>query len=307
MFKRPISRPKDLALLSGDYGSSRATVTKKKPYSTGLSKGGEDRTSSPLIAVYGSNPQSPRALLHKPSLEKRESSGGRTSQASIRTNTPEIRVTPMQTPSKGEGSDSAVMRRDSLEIDKEEEEEEEKEIVHVAKESSESDFISPFARKITGEILDEETERPGDSSGNEDSAAQAGKDDAAAATGDRVARVAGEGNNVVGLEAEGSSEFVVLYSENVNNNNNNNNIDGVAEEMEETQTESEDHTHFTITATTTATSATLPATEAMVEATPIAEHSMTEVPQEETANNMASRSSTIFVDMSNLSIEQGKP
>lgn len=227
--------------------------------------------SPPFIAVYGSSsPKFPR-------LSPQRHTPIKTSPGSSRPNTPEIKVTraPIAMTSEPLAGDG------SAEIEPREENREVQQMVQVAMGSSEGDFISPEAQKLAGEIL-KETEF-------EDSALSGRSASKEGSTFRKELQATGQ---------EESTKEAVGPEESTSN------------EESTTVREGDTGEEVTIRSEPTNTEPMSTATDGnaveqeTVEAKLVSEE-VAEVPPDE-ANNMAARSSTIlFVDMSNLSLQQG--
>lgn len=328
----------------------------------------DDRRSSPLIAVYGSNAESPR--LPRLSMVSKEGEGQERGSLTPppRTSTPEIKVTP--TPPRVEPSSSI----ENVDVEQNcfgaaKEAREVTPMVPVGVSSIE-DFISPEAQKLTGEILkesqledlhsntdnnvvyadgnvlcsgsyvaDEDSNVAyvdgyvDDVDGNvayadgnvtsADNNAASADGNAASADGNvayadsyvanvdsKIAYVdsnaASVDSNVAQVDCsvkdEGGSDVPEGTPEGTPSEHapsgipEENTVEGKEITAEEKQQEAADMNSDAIAASGEQQGET-------VNATPVTDSSGVEVPPEET--NMASRSSTIFVDMSNLSFQDG--
>lgn len=238
------------------------TAQFRKSYSTVCDRS-EGQRSTPLIAVYGSTPQSPRhhrpTSVHssgprspKPSEDGHELERNRQELRSSRsspprTSTPDIKVT--TSPQNTEPNSS--IEHVNLEQDcfgAAEEAREVTQMVEVALGTTEGDFISPEAQKLAGEILKE--------SQLEDSVQQNTDD----------GNVVEEGDIVGGEQLETVQDPHQQQAD----------PDPIADKTEEN--------------------------EAMEANVVIDDSDLVEVTLDET--NMTSKSSTIFVDMSNLTFQQ---
>ena len=256
-----------------------STAQFRKPYSTGSDRREEGRRSSPLIAVYGSTPQSPRRNPATPirSPDSRsprriprlcrstESSQvfGRSSPASPELKSSRSSPQPgIKVALKNVETSSVDLKQDLFGGSEEFESREIMPMVEVVPGSAEGDFISPEAQKLTGEILK-----------------QSQIEDTAGAHSEAVEEEAARMNGTQGDSANPEDQGFV--------------DGGQAEAQDDKQQVDSDPT------TDNATESQATATEAIV----ILDKPMADVAQSEDMN-MASRSSTIFVDMSSLTLQQ---